>query len=108
MLKTLAASYSTIHNEEMELGSILIDLGAGTTDVMVINKGAPVYTASIPYGQNSVTSDIAKVKGIPYETAEKIKKFPAFLFTEENAGTLFKIPSIYELPALLKKINSEQ
>lgn len=42
------------------------------------------------------------------ETAEKIKKFPAFLFTEDNAGTLFKIPSIYELPALLKKINSEQ
>ncbi len=94
MLKTLAASYSTIHNEEMELGSILIDLGAGTTDVMVINKGAPVYTASIPYGQNSVTSDIAKVKGIPYETAEKIKVERGSAWPQDNEEDTVIIPPV--------------
>lgn len=73
MLKTLAATYATIHEDEMDLGSILIDLGGGTTDVMVLYKGAPVYTTSIPVGGNHVTNDIAIVKGIPSAAAEKIK-----------------------------------
>ncbi len=73
MLKTLASTYATVHEDERELGSILIDLGGGTTDVMVLNKGAPVYTCSIPVGGNLVTSDISVVKGIPISVAEKIK-----------------------------------
>lgn len=73
MLKTLAASCATVHEDEMDLGSILIDLGGGTTDVMVLNKGAPVFTASIPVGGNLVTNDIAIVKGISTSVAEKIK-----------------------------------
>ncbi|MCH5294750.1 MAG: cell division protein FtsA [Treponema sp.] len=73
MLKTLAAAYACVLEDEMELGSILIDLGGGTTDVMVLNKGAPVYTVSIPVGGNHVTNDIATVKGIPTAVAEKIK-----------------------------------
>ena len=72
-LKTLAAAYATVHDDEMELGSILIDLGGGTTDVMVLNKSAPMFTASIPVGGNLVTNDIAIVKGIPTSAAEKIK-----------------------------------
>ncbi|MBQ9539651.1 MAG: cell division protein FtsA [Treponema sp.] len=71
--KTLVAALATIHEDEMELGSILIDLGGGTTDVMVVNKGAPVFMASIPVGGNLVTNDIAVVKGIPISAAEKIK-----------------------------------
>ncbi len=72
-LKTLAAANATIHDDEMDLGSILIDLGGGTTDVMVLNKGAPVFTASIPTGGNKVTSDIATVLGVPVPIAEKLK-----------------------------------
>lgn len=73
MLKTLAAAFATVHEDEMELGSILIDLGGGTTDVMVLNNGSPVFTASIPYGGNIVTNDIALVKNISNSTAERIK-----------------------------------
>ena len=73
MLKTLAQTQSVCHPDEMELGSILIDLGAGTTDVLVLYKGAPVSTASIPVGGNLVTNDIAVVTGISAATAEKIK-----------------------------------
>ena len=73
MLKTLAASLATVHTDEMDLGSILIDLGGGTTDIMVLYKGAPIFTASIPVGGNMVTADIAAVKRIPVNIAEKIK-----------------------------------
>ncbi len=73
MLKTLAQTQSVCHQDEMELGSILIDLGAGTTDVLVLYKGAPISTASVPVGGNLVTNDIAVVTGISVSTAEKIK-----------------------------------
>ena len=72
-LKTLAAATATIHKDEMALGSILIDLGGGSTDVIVINKGAPVFTASIPSGGNRVTNDIATFMGVPFSIAEKLK-----------------------------------
>ena len=73
MLKTLACTEAVMGEEERELGSILIDLGGGTTDVLVIIKDAPVCTVSIPVGGNFVTNDIAVVKGVSISTAEKIK-----------------------------------
>ena len=73
MLKTLAITQAVGHDDELELGSIVIDFGAGTTDVMVLYEGAPVSTASIQVGGNLVTNDIAVVYGIPVSAAEKIK-----------------------------------
>mgnify|MGYP003315720704 CR=1 FL=1 len=64
MLKTLAETQAVCHDDELELGSIIIDLGAGTTDVIVLVDGAPVSTASVQVGGNIVTNDIAIVTGI--------------------------------------------
>lgn len=84
MLKTLAAACSTVHDDEMDLGSILIDIGGGTTDVMVLYKGAPIFTVSIPVGGNMVTNDIAMVKGVPNPVAEKIKLEHGCCWFDEN------------------------
>ena len=73
MLKTLAQTQSVCHQDEMELGSILIDMGAGTTDVLLLMKGAPIGTFSIPVGGNLVTNDISVVGGISTASAEEIK-----------------------------------
>ncbi len=73
MLKTLAAEEAVMLAEERDLGSILIDLGGGTTDVLVVIHDAPVCTASIPVGGNLVTNDIAIVKGVSTATAERLK-----------------------------------
>lgn len=73
MLKTLAQTQSVCHQDELELGSILIDFGAGTTDVLILLNGAPVATASVPVGGNLVTNDIAVVTGISVAVAEDIK-----------------------------------
>ncbi len=73
MLKTLAQTQSVCHQDEMELGSIIIDLGAGTTDVLLLLHGAPIGTFSIPVGGNLVTNDISVVAGISINEAEKIK-----------------------------------
>ncbi len=73
MLKTLACSDSVMLDDEKKLGSVLIDIGGGTTDVIVIVNDAPICTCSIPVGGNMVTSDISIVKGLPTSIAEKIK-----------------------------------
>ncbi len=73
MLKTLAATQAVVHDDELDLGSIVIDLGAGTTDIIVYVKGSPVCTASLQVAGNLVTNDISIVKGISNATAEKIK-----------------------------------
>lgn len=73
MLKTVAVTKAVATVDEEELGSIIIDLGAGSTDILVLLNGAPICTASIPIGGNVVTSDIAIVKGISIAEAERIK-----------------------------------
>lgn len=73
MLKTLAAQKAVTTSDERELGSIIIDMGAGTTDVLVLLNDAPVFVTSIPLGGNTVTNDIAIVKGLPIAEAERIK-----------------------------------
>ena len=62
MQKTLAAAQAVVHQDEMDLGSILIDLGAGTTDVLVLYKGAPLTSFSLKNCGYYVTNDIAIVK----------------------------------------------
>lgn len=73
MLKTLAAQKAVTTEDERELGSIIIDLGAGTTDMLILMHDAPIYTASISVGGNMVTNDIALMEGIPVAEAERIK-----------------------------------
>jgi cell division protein FtsA len=73
ILQSLAAGRSTLTAEEKELGVALIDLGGGTTDVLVYSQGAPYSTTTIPVGGVQVTSDISILKNISFETAERIK-----------------------------------
>ena len=69
----LADVKSVMTKEERELGSILIDIGAGTTEIAVIYNGAPIMTAVIPVGGIQVTNDLAVIKKLPFDVAEKIK-----------------------------------
>ncbi|MDR3113963.1 MAG: cell division protein FtsA [Treponema sp.] len=73
ILQSLAASRSVLTLEEKEIGVALLDLGGGTTDVLVYADGAPYSNATIPAGGGMITSDISKVKNISFETAERIK-----------------------------------
>lgn len=73
MLKTLACTEAVMVEDERKLGSILIDIGGGTTDVVVVVNDAPICTCSIPVGGNLVTNDISIVKGIPTGIAENLK-----------------------------------
>ena len=73
LLQVLAAGRAVLTPEEQDLGVALIDLGGGTTDVLVYYDGAPYSTFTIPVGGYEVTKDISTIKSISVEAAERIK-----------------------------------
>ena len=73
LLQVLAAGRAVLTPQEQELGVVLLDIGGGTTDVMVYFDGAPYSTFTVPIGGGEVTKDISMIKSISVETAENIK-----------------------------------
>src|SRR5207245_11138340 len=55
----LAAGEGVLNANEIDLGVCLVDIGAGTTDVVVYNEGSALHMAVLPVGGNHVTNDIA-------------------------------------------------
>jgi len=55
----LASGEGVLSSNEVDLGVCLIDIGAGTTDVVVYNEGSALHYAVLPLGGNHVTNDIA-------------------------------------------------
>ncbi len=72
-LESLCASEAVLTEEEKELGVLLLDIGAGTTDIILHYEGAPHYSGSLPVGGEQVTNDLSIVMEQPLELAEKIK-----------------------------------
>jgi cell division protein FtsA len=73
MLNPLASSQSVLTQDEKELGVVLVDIGAGTTDVAIFSGGAIRHTAVIPIAGDLITSDIAMALRTPTKDAEDIK-----------------------------------
>ncbi|MGC9561497.1 MAG: cell division protein FtsA [Brachymonas sp.] len=73
MINPLASSLSVLTQDERELGVVLVDIGAGTTDIAVFAGGAIRHTAVLPVAGELITSDIAMALRTPTEDAEDIK-----------------------------------
>jgi cell division protein FtsA len=73
LFEPLASADATLFPEERELGVALIDVGGGTTDIIVFHSGAVMHTAVLPLGGNHLTSDIAAGIRTPVTEAEKLK-----------------------------------
>src|SRR5437870_2645647 len=70
----LAAAEAVLTPEERELGVALLDLGGGTTDVVVYQAGAIRHTAVLPVGGSHVTNDVAAALCTPPAEAEHLKQ----------------------------------
>jgi len=113
VLEQLAAGEAVLTHDEREMGVLLMDLGAGTTDYAVFLEGNVVHTNVLPVGAGHFTSDISVVLRTPMEDAERIKKrygcVVASLVTEDDpievptvGGRAPKILSKHELTGILE------
>lgn len=73
MLNPLAASDTVLTEEEKNLGTCLIDIGAGISDIVVFTEGTVKYTSVMPLAGREVSNDIALGLQIPVAEAEEIK-----------------------------------
>jgi cell division protein FtsA len=74
VLEPLAAAEAVLTADERELGVALVDIGGGTTDLAVFERGSICHTAVLPIGGDHFTNDIAVGLRTPIPEAEKIKK----------------------------------
>lgn len=95
VLEQLAASEAVLTTDEKELGVALVDIGGGTTDFTVFERGSIWHTGVIAIGGDHFTNDLAVSLRTPIPDAEKLKQRAgcafAALVDEED---MVEVPSI--------------
>ncbi len=95
VLEPLAAADAALTPEEKDLGVALVDVGCGTTDVVVFHGGAVRHTAVLAVGGAHLTNDIAAGLRTPTVEAEKIKqRFGCARAAKVEAHTSIEVPSV--------------
>lgn len=95
VLEQLASSYSVLTQDEKDLGVCLVDIGGGTTDVIIWVNGGVRYTANIPVAGDQVTNDIAHALRTPSKYAEEIKiKYACALSELAREDQKIRVPSV--------------
>lgn len=102
VLEQLATAETVLSQDERELGVALIDVGGGTTELAVFEKGSLWHTAVLPVGGEHFTNDLAVGLRTPIPDAERLKKkygcALSTLVVEEEA---IEVPSVGGRPPRL-------
>ena len=78
----LAGTQATISKDEREVGIALVDIGDGTTEIIVYKEDSIEHTAVIPVGGQHVTNDIAQYLKVTLPEAEELKLHRGCAWTE--------------------------
>ncbi len=84
-LSGLAAAEAVLSRQQKEAGTVLLDIGAGTTNLVVLEDGEVQHVAVIPMGGQHITNDLAIGLRTDLDVAETVKLQHATL-----AGTTAK------------------
>ncbi len=74
VLEPLASAQAVLGADERDLGVCMIDIGGGTTDIVVFAEGSIKTTAVLALGGYHLSNDIAVGLRTPFDEAERIKK----------------------------------
>ncbi|MBM3779151.1 MAG: cell division protein FtsA [Acidimicrobiia bacterium] len=74
VIDQLAASEAVLTPDEKELGVALVDVGGGTTDLAIFERGSLWHTGVVAVGGDHFTNDIAVGLRTPIPEAEKVKR----------------------------------
>ena len=95
VLEQLGSSEAVLMPEEKELGVAIIDLGGGTTDLVIFSNGAIKHTSVVALAGNHITNDISMGLRTPLEEAEKIKKrYGCALTSLVQKDETIEVPSV--------------
>ena len=73
VVSSLAESRTALTPEEGRMGVALVNLGAGTTDLVVVQNGQVQFVHALDYGGANFTQELAALMHCPWEEAERVK-----------------------------------
>lgn len=73
VLNILATSFGVLEKKQKEVGVLIINIGASTTEIAVFEEGELLMVSSLPIGSAHITNDIAIGLRVSIDIAEKIK-----------------------------------
>ena len=95
VLEPLASAEAVLTEDEREIGVAMVDIGGGTTDIVIYVDGALVHTAVIPLGGMNLTNDIATGLRTPVGEAERIKlRHGCALGAMVDPGDAIEVPGV--------------
>ena len=95
IFKPYSLGHSILSDEEKDLGTALVDIGAELTSVSIFIHGEMVFTRIIPMGGNLVTKDISKIFSLSLLDSEIIKIINGQLIEEiENSLSIIEVSSL--------------
>jgi len=72
-LSSLAAAEAVMDRQQKEAGTVLLDIGAGTTNLVVLEDGEVQHVAILPLGSMHITNDLAIGLKTDLDIAEAVK-----------------------------------
>ena len=73
VLEPLASAESVLSEVEKFEGAVLVDMGGGTSDIIMFNRGIVEYTSVLPIGGFQFTNDMCVAFNTTYDAAEAVK-----------------------------------
>ncbi len=94
VLNPLASGEAVLNETERQMGSVVCDIGGGTTDMAIYIDNDVWHTMVLAVGGNHITNDIAHGLRVPFSQAEEIKiEYGSAMETEIGTDETFTIRS---------------
>jgi len=95
VVEQLAVAEAVLTTDEKELGVALLDIGGGTTDLAIFERGSCWHTAVLPVGGDHFTNDLAVGLRTPIPDAERLKKKHGCALTSMVGDSMtVEVPSV--------------
>lgn len=90
-----ASGFAVLNEHELELGSVVVDMGARTTSIGMFVKNNYIYSNVLDFGGSNITEQIARKLSITFDEAEKLKVLHSSVIDgSKEEQVSFEVPSI--------------
>ena len=99
-LQPMASADAVLSADEKEAGVVMVDIGGGTTDLVIMKNSLVRHSAVLPLGGNAITEDIIEACSILKRNAELLKREYGSTWPGENSDTdVVSIPVMQGYPS---------
>lgn len=95
IVQGIASANAVLFNDEKDIGVLVLDIGGGTTDMVVYYKNAIRFAKVIPVGGQLITNDIVSALQTPKSVAEDLKKkYGIFTGEQDEKDETVSVPDM--------------